>query len=410
MRFISRPVQLLTIAVIVAVFSVMAVNSNGQAGNLLPQPEEKIVYHCSPGAGFDICIVNPDGSGYQALTNDSTGDNWPRISPDGQTIVWQRSTLDLWTMNVDGSNKKELLPNVNAHFGAPTWSPDGQQIGFICNDPQDATQQGICTMSKTGSGFQMIRQTVDRATNLEWSPDGNRMLVGFETQSINEDIFVLDLASEQITNVTNTPDEWEHGTWSPDGEKIAFVGTPLPGEPVSLAGLYVMDRDGGNRTRLITTPSSATATPPTWSPDGEEIAFFCNFREICIVDADSGALNNTLTEDFIDKYYLGNDPDWALTGGMRFGDVDCNRSIAATDGLKLLQHNAGLNVTQTEPCPDIESEVGVATAGASLSPWGDIDCNGAIAATDALAILRWVAGLPVNQTQPCLAIGTLLVD
>ena len=80
-----------------------------------------------------------------------------------------------------------------------------------------------------------------------------------------------------------------------------------------------------------------------------------------------------------------------------FGDVDCDLDVDSVDSLKELQHVAGLAVSQTEPCPDIGSEV------ASL--FGDVDCDNDIDAIDSLTILRFLAGLPVSQREPCPDIG-----
>jgi len=38
-----------------------------------------------------------------------------------------------------------------------------------------------------------------------------------------------------------------------------------------------------------------------------------------------------------------------------FGDVDCDGSVNAVDALKILRQNAGLPLTQTQPCPSIGS-------------------------------------------------------
>lgn len=80
------------------------------------------------------------------------------------------------------------------------------------------------------------------------------------------------------------------------------------------------------------------------------------------------------------------------------GDVDCSGAVLATDALKVLRHIAGLSVVQTEPCDNI------GTGGLPLQ--GDVDCSGAVLATDALKILRHIAGLSVVQTPPCDTIGT----
>jgi hypothetical protein len=74
------------------------------------------------------------------------------------------------------------------------------------------------------------------------------------------------------------------------------------------------------------------------------------------------------------------------------GDVDCSGAVNAVDALKLLRKNAGLGVSQTEPCPTI----------GTLSPaFGDVDCSSAVNSIDALKVLRHNAGLEVAQTEPC---------
>lgn len=76
------------------------------------------------------------------------------------------------------------------------------------------------------------------------------------------------------------------------------------------------------------------------------------------------------------------------------GDVDCSGIVDATDALKVLRHVAGLSVVQTQPCPGIGGQ----TDGTTL---GDVNCDGGVDAVDALLILRHVAGLSVNLRQGC---------
>lgn len=78
------------------------------------------------------------------------------------------------------------------------------------------------------------------------------------------------------------------------------------------------------------------------------------------------------------------------------------------DALKILRFVASLSVNQTEPCPDIGTS-GAASArnGLPAPVAGDVNCSGGVTAVDALAVLRFVAvltGLPVPSG--CREIGT----
>jgi len=86
-----------------------------------------------------------------------------------------------------------------------------------------------------------------------------------------------------------------------------------------------------------------------------------------------------------------------------FGDVDCSGEVNAVDALKVLRHVVGLEVSQTEPCPDIGSTV---TVDGVPRKWGDVDGDGDVDAVDALKILRHVAGLSVSQEPGTPPIGS----
>jgi hypothetical protein len=82
------------------------------------------------------------------------------------------------------------------------------------------------------------------------------------------------------------------------------------------------------------------------------------------------------------------------------GDTDCNVNVNSVDSLKILRFVALLSVSQTEPCPDLNTAV----PGLDFV-WGDVDCNGSVNSVDSLKILRFVALLSVAQTEPCTDVG-----
>lgn len=84
-----------------------------------------------------------------------------------------------------------------------------------------------------------------------------------------------------------------------------------------------------------------------------------------------------------------------------WGDSDCSGTVAATDALKTLQELAALPYDQTPPCFPLGEPIIASPAGFGQQTWGDVDCNDALAATDALALLRHIAALPVNQEPDC---------
>jgi hypothetical protein len=95
------------------------------------------------------------------------------------------------------------------------------------------------------------------------------------------------------------------------------------------------------------------------------------------------------------------------TGGLA-GDVDCSNSVNSVDSLKILRFVAGLSVQQNEPCTNVGDGIAGFAPGAHGGPHfqGDVDCSGAANSVDSLKILRYVAGLPNNLPAGCPPIGS----
>jgi Tol biopolymer transport system component len=85
----------------------------------------------------EIWSIRPDGSGLSRLTNNSTCDNRPSVSPDGTKILFCRAhgaggigTDRLHTMNIDGSGESQVMIPVSNDLYRNEWSPDGTKIVF----------------------------------------------------------------------------------------------------------------------------------------------------------------------------------------------------------------------------------------------------------------------------------------
>lgn len=75
-------------------------------------------------------------------------------------------------------------------------------------------------------------------------------------------------------NITQSVEDEEVASWSPDGSQIVFQVREIGG-----TSLYVMNADGGNRRLLVAGGGRVAHETPAWSPDGKRIAFASNLHQ-----------------------------------------------------------------------------------------------------------------------------------
>src|SRR5262245_14693343 len=139
--------------------------------------------------------------------------------------------VQLYIMNPDGSEPRQLTDFPGFKIGA-VCSPDGQQIAFHGRIPFSSRPVPTIFVMKAntfvGQDGNGLEELVSGGLFPSWSPNGTK--IAFQSPPPQRDVFVLDLATSELTNLTNDPDDplddsWEdyRADWSPDGRRIAFT-------------------------------------------------------------------------------------------------------------------------------------------------------------------------------------------
>jgi len=112
-----------------------ASNRSGYAKDI--SAEDKKIFSKDQSYMMDIYIMNADGSNVKQLTTSKGYDGGPFFSADGKKITWRRFTPDghkaeIFTMNIDGSDQKKVT-GLNAMSWAPYFHPSGDYVIFNTN-------------------------------------------------------------------------------------------------------------------------------------------------------------------------------------------------------------------------------------------------------------------------------------
>jgi Tol biopolymer transport system component len=197
---------------------------------------------------YDIYVMDADGSNVRRLTTDPASQARPSWAPDGSALSFEGPGGGIWSVSVDGSGLQRVSPIQGAYS---SWSPDGATIAF-------AGEDGIYVTRVTDGTTTKLYGNEGRypGYELEWSPDGSRLLF-----TCVRDICVIDADGTNLVNLTEEPgaDTYEReADWSPDGTRIVFLSDRGSGyQP------YVMNADGTGITPLGT-PQDGCCTEPDW--------------------------------------------------------------------------------------------------------------------------------------------------
>jgi len=220
-----------------------------------------VVYASNQNGGvFDLFLFLFEGSRLIQLTEQIGNVVSPSFSPDGSKVLFANQAsvgpTSLWTVDNTGENEDLLYAGPNT-IAAADWSPAGDTIAFAMPVDQPDSFE-IFLMDQDGSNVrQLTRGLAGIGGSLDWSADGKYLLI-FAGPPGDKNIFRIDVEAQTATQLTNGGNN-AACSYSPDGQWIAFNSLRNNDQ----ADIFIMRPDGSSMRQVTTSPE------PDWQPHWE---------------------------------------------------------------------------------------------------------------------------------------------
>ena len=249
----------------------------------------KIAFQSTQGGdGFtnDIYVMDADGRRQTRLTDDPADDVFGLWSPQGDRIAFLSSRrgagYEIYLMNADGSSQRPLRDASPVKTDGFVWSPDGTRLAYVLGG-----NVYVVAADGTAAPVDVSVNKPAGSTDGEpsWSPTGGQLVVRNSTPCGGcSDLHVVNASDGGGRIQLSTGPGFDAGPrWSPAGNLIAYEGDR------SGRGIYVTAADGTGAETLVSGTVGSWG-PAAWSPDGARLAFLAGLGDVYDVNADGSQL------------------------------------------------------------------------------------------------------------------------
>ncbi|HEX2712812.1 MAG TPA: hypothetical protein VHM88_11390 [Candidatus Acidoferrales bacterium] len=223
----------------------------------------RIAFTCyAPFAGVvsaQICIHSRETGKPMTFPRWRGTNSSPAWSPDGTEIMFMSSMYgdpELFTVEANGGHPRRITysPGVDT---SPAWNPKTSQRVVFVSDRGGSPH--LYLMNPDGSNVEKIGlPDMGYVIDPAWAPNGQLLAFSWRRPSGNFDLYVMDIATRQMVELTRDAGRNERPSWAPDGRHIVFESTRS-----GTRQIWTMLADG---THLRQLTSQGQNESPNWSP------------------------------------------------------------------------------------------------------------------------------------------------
>ena len=214
-------------------------------------------------------------------------------------LLYSRLTTDTWQIwQTDLATKVHTqITFSQGDKRKPSWTPDGRIAYHTSN-------HGYYVVNPGSQEGEPLLSSLWPLIDVAWTPNGARVVFSKLQQELldHANLWIADVSGEKQQVLTHEAGLQYDSAWSPDGQRIAYVG----GHGYGTSELYVINADGIGRLQL--THNQTRELSPAWSPDSKRIAFVSDASgdfEIWVSRADGSGLTQ-----LTDSLGLDASPAW----------------------------------------------------------------------------------------------------
>ncbi|HEX2037146.1 MAG TPA: hypothetical protein VHS99_23450 [Chloroflexota bacterium] len=211
----------------------------------------------------------------QRLTQDRIS-RQPVWSPDGRRIAHIKldvSSSELWVMDADSANSRQLTRNYNPTLTLnnwafrPLWWPDGSRLLYLSEEMSQQLMLWQVTLDgRQRRRFLTVQDAEGGLDMPSLSPDARQLaVVTYRGPKGVPQVWTYTVPNGPWRQLTESEEGAYDPSWSPDGKRLAYTRRRAGRHDV-----WVMNADGTDGQPVT---GSGTARAPCWSPDGQWLAF-----------------------------------------------------------------------------------------------------------------------------------------